>query len=290
MSFFKYLLGKKKDKTLEIHHDSSIQKRSQDLPSTSQEETNAMDWKNGYGYFITPNVGGGAKEEKLSLEIYNLIVSWGNSCKLPSPCVVTARQYAKGDACTVLFVAQSQTQTQQAMQAGLQDAINKIHHVELELANPSKIQDWIQHMRYEIMSPKSFVVQAIPGKLSDSVKGALDKAKGLIKQGKLFDAKTILMDTISNGDASLCYETYNLAAEAFEKNKNFQSAIMLYDKVGDSSGIERIAIQMGLVNQLCKNHEKRQAVGQCMGCDAHFCRDCATEYAGMFVCHSCKKR
>lgn len=122
----------------------------------SKKKKDVMEWKNGYGYFITPNVGGGAEEENLAKEIYNLIVSWGNSGKIPSPGATTARQYAKGDACTVLFVAQSQTQAQQAMGSGLQEAINKINHVELAVANPPKIQNWIQHMKYEIMPPLSF--------------------------------------------------------------------------------------------------------------------------------------
>jgi hypothetical protein len=42
-----------------------------------------------------------------------------------------------------------------------------------------------------------------------------------------------------------------------------------------------------LDSQLCWNHESREAVCRCLGCNRSFCRECVTEHQGRLLCASC---
>jgi hypothetical protein len=117
-------------------------------------ESPAWDWTCGHGYFMTPY--GASGEESTARQIYELLLRWGEEGRLPDPTVVTARQFAKGEACTVLFSTPSMLAARSLWAEGLAAAVNAIFHVELELAGPSNIAKWKDHMPIVLGKPRRF--------------------------------------------------------------------------------------------------------------------------------------
>jgi uncharacterized tellurite resistance protein B-like protein len=129
----------------------TLQKPSQAIIS---KET--WNWKNGFGLYLTPMVMNSPKEEQYARAIYDLIVSWGQSGRLPSPSAVTARQYAKNDISSVLFVASNEQEANRCWENGLSQAVNEIFNVDLDYAQPQNIGPWILKMKTELGSPQIF--------------------------------------------------------------------------------------------------------------------------------------
>jgi len=42
-----------------------------------------------------------------------------------------------------------------------------------------------------------------------------------------------------------------------------------------------------MLRQRCFNHATREAALRCMGCSRSYCRECASEHDGKFLCASC---
>ena len=49
------------------------------------------------------------------------------------------------------------------------------------------------------------------------------------------------------------------------------------------------AMHAGSLQQRCRNHETREAVCRCPGCQRDFCRECVAEYEGRYLCAACLK-
>ncbi len=46
---------------------------------------------------------------------------------------------------------------------------------------------------------------------------------------------------------------------------------------------------LAALEQRCRNHQDREAVCRCPGCNRDFCRECVAEHEGRYLCAACLK-